>query len=262
MTKSILPEDSRTPAFSFYPRDFLVGTFMLTLAECGAYIRLLCYQWDSGGVPDTSADRARILSCSTREADKVWARVVEKFDRCPDGLWRNARLEQERFKQSKRRAALAANGSMGGRPRKPDDNQKVNQTETNSFPLALANGNQNESLAFASSSSKTKTLSEKPRESSLHTRENTEQIRAGDFCEWYGEAHEKHLRVGYLGHPRNDYDAALRLVGKFSDEQIRDAALVWFGMSDDFATSGTRTVPKFASRITRCLELMRQKGIA
>jgi hypothetical protein len=49
---------------------------------------------------------------------------------------------------------------------------------------------------------------------------------------------------------RRTYQKALELVEKFTDAELRDGALVWFGMEDDFATNGTRTIPKFASRIT------------
>jgi hypothetical protein len=85
--------------------------------------------------------------------------------------------------------------------------------------------------------------------------------RAGEFCQWYEAAHDRIIGVGYFGSNR-DYMVALQLAAKFTDQQLRDAAIVWFGMSDDFATNGTRTVPKFASRITHCLELMQQKGLA
>jgi hypothetical protein len=33
---------SKSPAFQFYPQDFLVGSAMLSAEETGAYIRLLC----------------------------------------------------------------------------------------------------------------------------------------------------------------------------------------------------------------------------
>jgi hypothetical protein len=85
--------------------------------------------------------------------------------------------------------------------------------------------------------------------------------RAGDFCLWYEQTHDRLIGVGYFGSNR-DYMTALQLARKFTDKQMRDAAIVWFGMDDDFATSGTRTVPKFASRITACLQRMKERGIA
>lgn len=85
--------------------------------------------------------------------------------------------------------------------------------------------------------------------------------RAGAFCEWYSDTHHRLFGVGYMG-SQKDYQSALQLVSKFSDRELRDAAIVWFGMDDDFATSGTRTIPKFASRITGCLQLIHEQGIA
>jgi hypothetical protein len=85
--------------------------------------------------------------------------------------------------------------------------------------------------------------------------------RAGDFCRWYEDTHERLFQVGYIG-SRSDYDNALRLCDKLSDAELRDAALVWFGMEDDFATTGTRSIAKFASRATGCLQLVKARGIA
>jgi hypothetical protein len=87
------------------------------------------------------------------------------------------------------------------------------------------------------------------------------EARAGAFCQWYEDRHQEVFGVGYMG-SNNDYTTALKLVRKFTDQQLQNAALVWYGMDDDFATNGTRTVPKFASRITACLQLMKEHGIA
>jgi hypothetical protein len=81
--------------------------------------------------------------------------------------------------------------------------------------------------------------------------------RAGAFAEWYGLKHDAIFQVGYIGNPQRDYTASLQLCEKFSDAELQDATLVWFGMDDDFATSGTRTIPKFASRATKCVQLAR-----
>lgn len=89
----------------------------------------------------------------------------------------------------------------------------------------------------------------------------TVEQRAGDFCQWYEDTHERLTGVGYIG-TQNDYQAALKLCQKLADAEVRDAALVWFGMDDDFAKNGTRTIPKFASRASGCLQLAKQVGIA
>ena len=87
---------------------------------------------------------------------------------------------------------------------------------------------------------------------------HTDAERAGTFSEWYSSKHSELFGVGYIGNPRKDYESALTMVAKFTDAELRDAALVWFGMDDDFATSGTRTIPKFASRVSKCVELARR----
>lgn len=101
-------------------------------------------------------------------------------------------------------------------------------------------------------------VSREPVASSREPVDLTHAERAGTFAEWYASKHSEVFDVGYLGNPRKDYEAALSMVGKFTDAELRDAALVWFGMDDDFATSGTRTIPKFASRVTKCVELARR----
>lgn len=106
-----------SPAFSFYARDFLVGTVALSLAEVGAYIRLLAYQWDHGSVPGEHAALARICGCAEGQMNKLWAALSQKFPRGADGANRNPRLEVERQKQAARRAAVVENGKKGGRPR-------------------------------------------------------------------------------------------------------------------------------------------------
>lgn len=77
--------------------------------------------------------------------------------------------------------------------------------------------------------------------------------RVRDFIEWYSEAHERFVGVGYLASSHKDYMSACQLCEKFTDQELRDAALVWFGQDDDFATNGTRTLTKFLSRASACV---------
>lgn len=89
----------------------------------------------------------------------------------------------------------------------------------------------------------------------------TIQQRAGTFCQWYEDTHQRLFGIAYMGSQR-DWQKALELCAKFTDQQLRDAATVWFGHDDDFAMNGTRTIPKFASRITGCLQQAKARGIA
>lgn len=103
----------KSPAFSFYAKDFLTGTATMSLAERGAYVTLLAYEWDAGSVPGQASARARVLGCTAAQERSIWLKLESKFV-ARDGVFLNARLETERAKQILRRQALAQNGSKGG----------------------------------------------------------------------------------------------------------------------------------------------------
>lgn len=142
-------QSSKSPAFSFYAKEFLAATLAWALDARGAYVTLLAYQWDAGSVPaNDMSSLGRVLGISSTKARLVWAIISDKFERGADGQWRNLRLEQEREKQRVRREALRANGVKGGRP---PNNQTLNQNETNRFSETEPNRNLNESLSSSSS---------------------------------------------------------------------------------------------------------------
>lgn len=88
----------RSPAFPFYPSDFLTGTDEMSSAEVGLYIRMLSYQWlkPEGGLP---SDPAKIVRLARWESGELPVAVMRKFVASEDGLLRNPRLEQERQKR-------------------------------------------------------------------------------------------------------------------------------------------------------------------
>lgn len=87
------------PAFQFYADDFLAGTFLMSDAEVGKFMRALCIQWTTGGISDEARHKLGIGS-----AESGMCQVAAKFSRGEDGLWKNARLEAERAKQTAFRA--------------------------------------------------------------------------------------------------------------------------------------------------------------
>lgn len=133
----------KAPAFQFYPADFLAGTVFMTAAEVGAYIRLLCHEWQQGSIP---ADPARLAMLTGLPAAKHNP-VLEKFQPSPDGKGLiNRRLEEIRQEQLDYRAKQAANGAKGGRPPKPIGNPPLSQP----LPVASATDNPNESSHLTS----------------------------------------------------------------------------------------------------------------
>ncbi|MEI6195280.1 MAG: DUF1376 domain-containing protein [Verrucomicrobiota bacterium] len=116
----------KPPAFQFYADDFLAGTLDLSTEERGAYIVLLCYQWNRGFVPDDD-DLIRRIARLTQAFPL--AGIKAKF-KSKNGKLRNARMEAERAKQTEFRAKQSRNGAKGGRPAKPSLNPDETQPET------------------------------------------------------------------------------------------------------------------------------------
>jgi len=134
------------PAFQFYPNDFVSGTRKMTTTEVGAYMLLLCAQWDDGFVPgDDPVALAQTMRCTRPAAVKIWARICEKFIRDDAGRWRNVRLEHVREEQEAFRIKQAQNGAKGANKRWrndgdgianrwPDDGDPNGQTMANASP--------------------------------------------------------------------------------------------------------------------------------
>ncbi len=240
MADQSLPE-RQAPAFSFYAKDFIAGTLTLSLAERGAYITLLAYQWDNGKVPNDPIARARILGCPPRQSDALWLGIAGKFFQCDDGAWRNARLEGERLKQAERRAALALNGAKGGRPR----NQQVKQTKTKRFPLAKPNDNQNKSLSSSSSSSYSDQSVDKEHLQTDAAAEEVgirgEDIRAfiARFCELYS----KH-RFGakYMVRREKDIPLVKRLLHTYPAARLEKLTTILLTTDHEWVTSTDRGI--------------------
>lgn len=113
------------PYFPLYADDFLAGTMDLGPEEVGAYIRLLCHQWNRGALPADGAKLKRLAGGS------VSADLLAKFQAGADGLLRNARLEKVRtemlaFRELQSRKGKASaearrnRGSTAVQPRLPD----------------------------------------------------------------------------------------------------------------------------------------------
>lgn len=84
-------------SFDFYVDDFLGGTVHLTPEAVGAYVRLLCFQFSNGSIPDDSGVTARLCGCSVDELKSIWSELQSKFPIDPtDGKRRNERLASER----------------------------------------------------------------------------------------------------------------------------------------------------------------------
>ena len=78
---------AKDPAFLFYSSDFLVGTYTMTDAQVGQYVRLMCLQHQHGHL-----DVDTIRSVMRDEFDNL---VMSKFREDGDGRYYNERLDTE-----------------------------------------------------------------------------------------------------------------------------------------------------------------------
>jgi uncharacterized protein YdaU (DUF1376 family) len=98
--------------FPFHAEAFLVGTAEMSCEEVGAYIRLLCYQWEKGGLPDDDSALSRLALCDRNAV----ANIKIKFTRYADGKLRNKRLEKDRRGVQKKREVQSENAKKRWEP--------------------------------------------------------------------------------------------------------------------------------------------------
>jgi uncharacterized protein YdaU (DUF1376 family) len=100
------------PAFLFYSRDFwsAEAVELMTAADVGVYLFLLCRQWETGSLPPDAAAVRRLCQRIAGADAADLERVLGQFPVDPDGRRRNPRLEFERKladEQSQRQSARA-----------------------------------------------------------------------------------------------------------------------------------------------------------
>lgn len=138
---------AQPPSFPFYPADWLLGTLTFSLAEDGAYLRLVMHQWNAGSVPgDDLAAVARILRVTEREARPIWATISAKFVRGEDGLWRNTRVEKQRAEKVRYHEAQAEKGRRSAERRA---NHGTNHGSTTVDPRLQPEGQPEPNLSLA-----------------------------------------------------------------------------------------------------------------
>lgn len=108
----------KSPAFQFYPDDFLgsgkVGT--MTVDEVGAYTLLLCLEWNEVGFTYDEEELARWCRVSRQKFRKMWVRISRCFD-VHEGRYYSARLQKERQKQADWREKSAKGGKASAQAR-------------------------------------------------------------------------------------------------------------------------------------------------
>ena len=92
---------STSPAFQFYPDDFLGSSKVgvMSAREIGIYVLLLCMDWNGHGIAYNPRLLARYCRVTEAEFLEAWEAVGPCFEERDGKLW-NPRLEREREKQA------------------------------------------------------------------------------------------------------------------------------------------------------------------
>lgn len=92
--------DVKAPYFPFYAADYLSdeNVMLMSLAGEGAYIRLLCFSWREGSIPNDIKLLARLCRIDSLAMTELWAELEPCFKQHPDDPTRlvHPRLEKER----------------------------------------------------------------------------------------------------------------------------------------------------------------------
>jgi len=123
------PVTEISPAFSFYPKDFVSSPKVqaMTPAEIGSYVLLLCAAWvgdPQGYLPEDDELLRRIARMSPDEWRVARPLIMACFERDGDGLVYNKRLLRERRRQETHSAVQRENGKRGAAKRWHKDDQK------------------------------------------------------------------------------------------------------------------------------------------
>ena len=226
---------TKRPAFQFYPSDFLVGTAILTPEETGIYIRLLCYQWTNGGLPNHVSILARLAACE--DESSVDAVMKLKFEEGEDGKLYNNRLEEVRQEQEQYREKQRENAK-----KRWVDNATAMPPHDSGIEVASKRHMPNACSSSSSSSSKEETMVEFP--TNLKTPEFEKAWK--EYLEYRKKGHKKSLlptsQVALLKQMSEwGHDAAISSINQ-------SIAQGWQGIFEPKATfNGKQQKPRAAS---------------
>lgn len=140
---------SKSPAFQFYPKDWLSSEEVacLSLVEEGIYIRALAFCWKEGSIP---ADLKKFMALIGKECSEVSSRVVQglfNVSSTDNSRLVHQRLERERIKQAKWRDKCSEAGKKSAEKRK-----RVGITDTSQVKVSSRLVQLNSNIASSSSS--------------------------------------------------------------------------------------------------------------
>lgn len=124
--------------FKFNVKDWLADSKVraMTPAQRGAYVDLLCFQWEDGSIPADTRQLARMVGVP--HADFVrsyWPAILPRFDKVTEAgreVMKNQRLEAER---TQARAISVTKAGNRSKPAKPHEHRSTDVPGSSGHPL-------------------------------------------------------------------------------------------------------------------------------
>ncbi len=242
---------NRPPAFQFYVRDFLSdeNVVLMTLEEKGAYIVLLCFNWQEGSVPNDAAKLARLCGVDGDAMARLWPGLRPCFPEVDGDHTRlaNPRLAAERQKQQDYHRKLSDAGKLGAEA--THGKQVKDSGKANGHDKAKPTKGQGprQPSSFASSSS---TLSpESAGEKGLKAEPNTAQARLRErFAALWKEAYPDAIPPTLA---KSDFVNLATLVAKSSEPKVGDAIAAYLRDRDPYLTERNHPIGLFFTRASQ-----------
>ena len=151
-----------TPAFQFYPNDILADPDMIlwNMQALGAYWKLICYLWVSGGRCEFDIKvMTKLFNVrDPKRADKMWQRVREKFT-VADGVITHEGLLKQMQVQVESRLRRQQAGIKGAQSRWGDDSNAID------LPMAKNGSSSSTSTSTPTATSTSSSIATSVRES-------------------------------------------------------------------------------------------------
>lgn len=190
-----------TPAFQFYPADFLAdeNVALMSLAGRGAYITLICFCWREGSIPEDTVKMGRLCGIDGSAMAQLLGELLPCFE-LANGRYIHPRLEKERAKQVEYKNERSESGKRGAEKRWHNNINNLQVAPPVNQPMAKAiaepladDGSLSLSLSLSSSSIDSNSSKEELEKSGSSQPKNVQEI----FEHWKTT----------LDHPRSVLDA-------------------------------------------------------
>lgn len=146
------------PAFQFYPSDFLSdeNVALMNNTEVGCYIKLLCFCWKQGSIPNDVNKIAKLCNETEESMAQLWIAISCCFkDGVNEGRLTHRRLEKERQKQLEFSKERSVSGTKGAEIRWENERKRrKKKVDSSAIAKPMAEPMANYSSSSSSSDNK------------------------------------------------------------------------------------------------------------